>query len=459
MGTWQIKNNKFKVLSVNVRGAADEVKRKALFKQHRFNSNILIMQETHSNTECEKIWEAEWGGKIIFSHGTNQSRGIAAFIDKATYAKVENIFTGDDGRTLIFDLKENGRIVTFVAIYAPNEDNPRYFESLREKLKERSENKILIGDFNLTLDVDMDRYNTYNNNNRAKAVVEEIMEEFYLNDVWRIRNPEKREYSWRKSGQTQKASRIDLALTSQGMDQWIEYTTYLSSIKTDHRALYLCLQLSDIERGKGYWKFNNQLLKDKEFLEYMSKEILITLEASKEKPASKKWEILKERIKKSTRKYSRKKASEDNLIIEQLSEIVNEYEANFPLNKEEDKLLLETKTDLEEKIIEKTQGAMFRSKVRWQEEGETSSKYFFSLEKARYNAKTCYKIIDEGNNKEITDPVKILDKQRQFYQNLYEEDAEVEFTMENTENIYVPEQIRKQQEEQIELKRTRRGYH
>ena len=38
---------------------------------------------------------------------------------------------------------------------------------------------------------------------------------------------------------------------------------------------------------------------------------------------------------------------------------------------------------------------MFRSKVKWYEEGEKNTKYFYSLEKARYNAKTCYKIIDE----------------------------------------------------------------
>ena len=82
-------------------------------------------------------------------------------------------------------------------------------------LRERSEHKILIGDFNLTLDVDLDRYNTYCNNNRSKEELENLIEQFQLIDVWRSRNPDKREYSWMKNTMAEsKASRIDFALAS-----------------------------------------------------------------------------------------------------------------------------------------------------------------------------------------------------------------------------------------------------
>ena len=84
---------------------------------------------------------------------------------------------------------------------------------------------------------------------------------------------------------------------------------------------------------------------------------------------------------------------------------------------------------------------MFRSKVQWYEEGEKNSKYFYALEKARYNAKTCYKIIDNKQN-EIVNPIEILNVQRDFYKLLYSSDDEVNFTLENSHNIFVPENIR-----------------
>ena len=93
---------------------------------------------------------------------------------------------------------------------------------------------------------------------------------------------------------------------------------------------------------------------------------------------------------------------------------------------------------------------IFRSKVKWYEEGEKSSKYFYSLEKARYNAKTCYKIIGD-NNTEITDQQRILNEQHKFYQLLYEEDEYVNFTITNTYNIKVPVEIELAQQEQISM--------
>ena len=131
-----------------------------------------------------------------------------------------------------------------------------------------------------------------------------------------------------------------------------------------------------------------------------------------------------------------------------MSEKVNEYEAKLPLNEEEDKLYMTTKGELEEKQLQRISGVMFRSKANWYELGEKGSKYFFALEKAKYNYKTCYKIIDE-NQQEIVDPQRILSNQKSFYQNLYEVDEDVQFNMENSFGIRVPDKIREQQDTTI----------
>ena len=68
---------------------------------------MLILQETHSSVEHETIWQNEWGGKVLFSHGTNKSRGIAVFMSNKLYATISNIYSSDDGRLIIFDIEEN----------------------------------------------------------------------------------------------------------------------------------------------------------------------------------------------------------------------------------------------------------------------------------------------------------------------------------------------------------------
>ena len=107
-----------------------------------------------------------------------------------------------------------------------------------------------------------------------------------------------------------------------------------------------------------------------------------------------------------------------------------------------------TRIELEEKLMEKTKGVMFRCKAKWYELGEKNTEYFFALEKAKYNAKTCYKMINE-TGQEISTPDGILQLEKEFYQNLYQEDKEVEFNLLNNTQIRVPQEIQKEQEIQI----------
>ena len=132
------KNDIFKVISVNARGLGDITKRNALFAYHRKNSDILILQETHSDPKLEGIWESQWGGKIIFNHGTTAARGIAVLMTKELRSKVSNIYKDSLGRIIIFDLNIQETIITIVALYAPNEDKPIFFEDLRKILTDRS---------------------------------------------------------------------------------------------------------------------------------------------------------------------------------------------------------------------------------------------------------------------------------------------------------------------------------
>ena len=130
---------------------------RAIFDYHRKTASIIIMQETHSTIECESVWESEWGGKIIYAHGTSSARGIALLTTKEFYSRISNIYTSPDGRMIIVDICEFQQTITLVAIYAPNEDFPSFFKNIDQLIQERSEHKIIIGDYNLVLNVQKDR--------------------------------------------------------------------------------------------------------------------------------------------------------------------------------------------------------------------------------------------------------------------------------------------------------------
>ena len=64
---------------------------------------MLIIQETHSCVEIENLWQNEWGGKIIFSHGTTNARGVAICCTNEVFKNVQNVFVDTEGRMIIVD--------------------------------------------------------------------------------------------------------------------------------------------------------------------------------------------------------------------------------------------------------------------------------------------------------------------------------------------------------------------
>lgn len=71
------------VVSLNVRGLRDNLKRKVLFlfiKQQK--SDFCFVQESHSIIEVTKFWENQWGNDLWFSHGSVRSAGVTSLKNK-----------------------------------------------------------------------------------------------------------------------------------------------------------------------------------------------------------------------------------------------------------------------------------------------------------------------------------------------------------------------------------------
>ena len=114
--------------------------------------------------------------------------------------------------------------------------------------------------------------------------------------------------------------------------------------------------------------------------------------------------------------------------------MATEYEEKFPLNEKDWDLYIKTKTDIKEIQDSRARGIIFRSKAKWAELGEKNTKYFYSLEKTRSNAKSATSLITD-NNTLLTEVKEILDEQEDYYTKLYKKDADVHYNIKNNSNF------------------------
>ena len=89
-------------------------------------------------------------------------------------------------------MKIGNKVLTLVNIYAPNNDNPTFFQNVLDHLLSFECEKIIMGgDFNLVMDVQRDKKggNATTQRNSLKEV-QNIANSHYMIDVWRTLNPD-----------------------------------------------------------------------------------------------------------------------------------------------------------------------------------------------------------------------------------------------------------------------------
>ena len=413
------------ICSLNVRGLRDIEKRRQMFywlKQKSFN--MFLLQETHGTPEMENIWENEWGYKICYSHGTSDSRGVAVLFRNNFSLSIHKIKADTEGRFLILDISANEYRFTLVNIYAPNEDKPEFFTNIYNELSDFPTDSLIIGgDFNCVQNISVDKQggNPVSNPNANKEI-KSIMEDLDLIDIWRQRNPDKKTFTWHQKKPLVQC-RLDYFIVSYNLVSFTSDTKIRSSFKTDHSLITYSFKPYELEKGRGYWKFNASLLTDKEYIDKVKTCIRDTIENHKyliNIDDQLLWETVKLQIRGLTIQYAsylkKRKQKEENELMEKIQHLQELFDT-----KPSDSIfrsLNESKLNLEKIIAHKTQGAVIRAKARWYEHAEKSSKYFMNLENRHYKNKTITKLKNKNGNF-ITVNQEILKEANKFYSNLY----------------------------------------
>ena len=131
----------------------EEIKDKeepSLYKDEK--AAFYFLQETYSEKEDETVWKKEWGGDIIFSHGSNRSKGVCILIYPSENIKSEHFFKDSNGRIVLTTIEFNGFKLSLCNIYAPNNltEQITFIQELKGFLMYKSEITSLIvgGDWN-----------------------------------------------------------------------------------------------------------------------------------------------------------------------------------------------------------------------------------------------------------------------------------------------------------------------
>ena len=431
---------------MNVSGIGERVKRRQIFKYLKEkNTDIACIQETHASKSKHKIWNAEWGGTIVYSDGCDKAKGVAILFHKKLGILHDDIKIHKDsnGRYLQVEFALNTKKICLINMYAPNTDNPEYFVEAFAGIEQIEADYLMImGDLNIWLNPELDRKSVVHNRVKSKSVtiVNTFLEESNWLDIWRFRNPDKFAFTYKKVKPKLTMTRLDYFLAPVSTTLAVNTCQILPSYLSDHNPIFLQLVTDENIKGKGLWKFNTQHLKNLHYVKSINDILQKANVKYTDLNPILRWEVVKDEIMTFSKSYSTTKAHECKAKKEQLEQKLRTCQKRLAMiNLKSDQAVAiitkvngkidEIERELRKISLLNTQGAMVRSKAQYYVEGEHCTKYFFELEKRNARSKTMTAAKNE-KNETVYNSAEILKVQARYFEKLYQVDREVDCRLE-----------------------------
>ena len=419
------------ISSLNINGFRSNQKQR-LVKQFidQNKIDILLLQETFvDNLRLAKSIEStlELENKIIWNFGKPDSCGVAILLIR-NGIQIENFHLDILGRVIRLDFNTDGFTnFRLINAYFPSESSDRLeFLSTFSQYLSGAKNLILGGDFNFIMDPNLDKIG----GNLSKGTIgskafKVLAEKFSLIDTFRHLFPKQKAVTWSRSNVGTGNNTVNYDIIGTRIDRFYIsrlICTSVTSFETlpctfsDHNFIQINLATnSGINIGKSYWKFNEDLLEDDNFLrafEYFWKLISrtdnITLDW---------WDYIKEQIKLFCIDYSKSRNRNKFGELKKLKKEFNNLDLGSVSN-----LHILNGIKLKCKDIESNmlKGTIIRSKAKIIEENESPSNYFFQKEASKGKKKIIKSI--SHNNHTYNTSQDILTCFRSFYETLYSDE-------------------------------------
>ena len=230
-------------------------------KSYVATNGFVFLQETDSSIRDEKKWEDEFRDKLFFSHRKTNSCGVLIGYYGTKKIEVINKKCDNYGQILLLEINIDDRLFVLINIYNANNelDQVKTLTDLSQILDcvDDIQNKDIIfgGDFNIIFDSFYDAQGgspILKKHTLAKTV--QIKEKLNLVDIWRIRNPRTKSFTFRQHHATGFIQRrLDYFFISNQLQDTVIKTDILATFTSDHSPLIFTLSTNQDEgRGKGY---------------------------------------------------------------------------------------------------------------------------------------------------------------------------------------------------------------
>ena len=182
-------------------GLSDSIKRKKVFlKLKDMQPDIVLLQETHSTKNCQKIWKNNWNGHIAFANGESNARGVMTMFNKNLKFKLLKQEVVIAGRVLNLVIQIEQMKFLISNIYAPNNDDLWFFEKTIASINSEEVDHVVVGgDFNLHLQ-ESDHYSSRKIElkvTKVASLVNTFLEEEEWVDVWRHGHTNVKQFTWK----------------------------------------------------------------------------------------------------------------------------------------------------------------------------------------------------------------------------------------------------------------------
>ena len=228
--------------------------------------------------------------------------------------------------------------------------------------------------------------------------------------------------------------------------------------RTDHSAVVIWVNCDgENKHGPGLWKLITSFLESKQNLGKLNQsvdEVVKLVEREKCNP-SYVWEKVKEAIVRECEQILVDRAQKLNSDIKELHKYLNRIQEQIRsenVSNVECEVLHEQFSDYEKNLKSilgnKTEGAQIRSKIKYYELGEKTTKYFYGLERTKYKNKTPRAVLC-ANNMITRNEKKILAEQQKFYKKLYSSNPEINFVFTNKGSVGFSQQEKEELDQEF----------
>ena len=421
------------LVSQNCRGLKNDEKLKQLLNScHKLQSNgskIIALQESHLENSMIKYM---WLGNFALTPSQGSKGGVITLLSPNIVIHEQRDLSCE-GHILLAEAIADGdsKMMIIVNLHAPcphNNVKIKFFESIRDHITDLSQNHddcnvIILGDYNTTF-WQSERINTSRSKREIEIAskIDRLFEDLAFRDCW---NEYESTMTWRHG---EKMSRIDrIKWTPSILLEHKSTEADWSLTTSDHAAVIVKLVDRDVRfKRSKITRIDTSFLSNIELRRKFLIEIDERMSQIEDTTLSShgKLEFLKVSIRsiaiEIATNHKKEMESEYNRIKLGLSFWQSTFENAISSNFKElarvnlDKLT----TERNHYLNQRGKYLCTRSKSKWYQEGERSTKYFLNLNKARNNSNEMTELMID--NQIIKDKNSINGCVEDFYKKLYE---------------------------------------